>query len=328
MTELDLRTLVQALAESGTARGDALAARFGVTRAAVWKRIERLRALGLPIAARAGEGYRLERQPDWLDAGAIRSSIASGTRVGALEVHVELDSTSSEWLRRGASLPDASVCLAEVQTGGRGRRGRRWRMPLAAGIAMSVLWRFDQGLSALQGLSLAVGAAVRDALVHAIGASVGLKWPNDLWWQGRKLGGVLIEASGESTGPCTVVIGLGLNHDLPAQAMEGLDQPWTDLATLARATSRPLPRRNDVVAIVLDHLLPELERFEAEGLEPVLARWREGDVLAGRLATVETAGRRHEARIEGIDGSGRLLARFDGRLQALSSAEVSVRTVP
>ena len=108
------------------------------------------------------------------------------------------------------------VCFAEHQSAGKGRRGRQWVSPFGSNIYMSILWRFQQdGIACTAGLSLAVGVAVIRALKTYGFNEVGLKWPNDIYCQGKKLGGILIEVSGEADGPCAVIIGLGLNLFLP-----------------------------------------------------------------------------------------------------------------
>src|SRR5690606_6599169 len=212
-----------------------LAARLGVSRAAVWKQIRRLRELGLPVEARAGQGYRLAGPVELLDAARISDELgaAGRRRLGDLAVHWQIDSTSSELLRRAATDPrDGLACLAEVQSAGRGRRGRAWRTPLGGGLALSLLKRFDDGMGALGGLSLVAGVAAVRALADCGIAGVGLKWPNDLYAQGRKLGGILVELGGDATGPCHAVIGIGLNLRIDAETAS-IDQPWIDLATLA-----------------------------------------------------------------------------------------------
>jgi BirA family biotin operon repressor/biotin-[acetyl-CoA-carboxylase] ligase len=323
----DLRALALRLARPEHASGNALAAEFGITRAAIWKRIERLRALGLSIVSEPGRGYRLGAPIDWLEPARIRRQLSRPARalLGLLEVHFELDSTSSEWLRRAPQLPQGSVCLAESQSAGRGRRGRAWQSPLGSGLYLSLLWRFDGGLSALPGLSLAIAVAVRRALLTLGLSGVALKWPNDLWFERRKLGGILIEASGESAGPCTVIVGVGLNLILPAATAELIGQPCTDLRVLARACNTRNPDRNALAAALIEALLPALAEFGREGLAPFLREWRAADALAGHEVLLESGGSRSKARALGVDAIGRLRVAADGRERLVASAEVSIR---
>lgn len=322
-----LDELLVALARPGGASGSELAARFGVTRAAVWKRIEVLRAAGLPVEAVAGRGYRLAASPDLLDADAIRAVLPAGSRalLAALVVDAEVDSTSSALLRdASAGAASGSVRLAETQTAGRGRRGRAWLSPVAANVYLSVLWRFGGGLSALAGLSIAVGVAAARALQACGAAGVRLKWPNDLVLDGRKLGGILVDAAGEWQGPCHAVVGIGVNVRMPPAVGAGIDQPWTDLAQ-ALAPAEP-PSRNAVAAALLGELLPALARFEADGLAPFRAGFDALDALAGRAIDVHDGGVPWPARAAGLceDGRLRVLA-ADGREHRLAAAEVSVR---
>src|SRR5690606_16054534 len=278
------RELLRRLA-AGPVSGAALAREAGLSRAAVWKRIQGLRAAQIGVVAAPGLGYALERPLDLLDAGAIAAALPGAARdeLAALEVAWTLDSTNSELLRRPSPARGCSVLLAERQAGGRGRRGRGWASPLAANLYLSLDRRFGGGLARLPGLSLVAGGAAAEGL-HALGFSgVRLKWPNDLVvGEGRvlrKLGGLLVEGGGEVAGPARAVVGLGLNVAMPAAAGAGIDQPWTDLAGLSGDVP---PARNTVAAALLGRLLPTLAEFDAGGLAPFLPRHAALDALAGR----------------------------------------------
>lgn len=319
-----LPRLLALLESPGGVSGERAARELGVSRAAVWKHIEKLRALGLAVAAQAGRGYRCEVPVQWLDAERMRAALspAARDRLHALEVHFELDSTSSELARRAAEgAPGGIVCFAETQGQGRGRRGRAWHSPLGANLYFSVLWRFDEGLSAMSGLSLAVGVALAGAL-RALGADVALKWPNDLVARGRKLGGVLVEVGGEWQGPCHAIVGIGINLRMPADA-PAIDQPYVDLATLL---GDAMPSREACAVALLDALLPALARFAAHGAGEFLAAWPAFDALAARDVQVLAGERRVVGTACGIDAQGRLLVSLpDGTVEPFGSAEVSVR---
>ncbi|MGV8943368.1 HTH domain-containing protein, partial [Thermomonas sp.] len=175
------RRLLQRLA-AGPVSGDLLAREAGLTRAAVWKRIETLRDAGIAIAAVPGRGYRLEQPLDLLDADVIRAALPNAItpQLASLEIDWSLDSTNSELLRRELPAQGCAVLLAERQTGGRGRRGRSWASPLAAHVYLSVGRHFEGGLARLGGLSLVAGIAACEALRELGHAQVALKWPNDL----------------------------------------------------------------------------------------------------------------------------------------------------
>ena len=322
---------------AGPASGDELARASGQTRAAVWKRIDALRAAGVAITAQAGRGYALAQPLELLDADAIRAQLPPmlQAQIVAFDVAWSLDSTNSELLRRATPGDGVAVLLAERQTGGRGRLGRHWASPLAANLYLSLARMFSGGLARLPGLSLVAGVATAEAL-HALGfADVRLKWPNDLVVVDgaavngatvdgaglRKLGGLLVEGGGENAGPARAVLGLGLNVHMPAGSAADIAQPWTDLATLAGAT----PARNHLAATVLAHWLPALDQFDAEGLSPFLARYARFDALAGREVVLHADGVARVAVALGLADDGALRVRLQGCEQRVHSGEVSVR---
>jgi BirA family biotin operon repressor/biotin-[acetyl-CoA-carboxylase] ligase len=317
--------LVAALASGEEWSGSALAATLGVTRAAIWKQIEQLRALGLDVHAVAGRGYRLPAPIEWLDAARIDDAIALERRaaVGAIDVHWQIDSTSSALARLASSSSEtARACLAETQTQGRGRRGRAWRTPLGGGIALSQLRRFDVGMAALAGLSLVAGIAVMRALRDAGVEGAALKWPNDIVANGRKLGGILVELGGDALGPCHAIVGIGLNVAIGASEGAHIDQPWTDLAAL---TNGHPPSRNRLAGRVLSRLAEALDAFAAEGFDAFANEYAAHDALSGREIVV-TGGRETWTGIaNGVNSRGALRVRRDGAEAAVDSGEVSVR---
>lgn len=321
------RALLQRLA-AGPVSGDVLAREAGLTRAAVWKRIDALRDAGIAVDAVPRRGYRLQQSLDLLDGDAIRAQLSDAARaqLASLQVAWSLDSTNSELLRQDTPVRGCAVLLAERQTGGRGRRGRAWTSPLAAHVYLSVARRFEGGLARLGGLSLVAGIAVCEAL-RALGhAGVALKWPNDLVVTDagglRKLGGLLVEGGGEGAGAARAVIGLGLNVRMPAGAAAGIDQPWTDLASMS---AQP-PSRDAVVALLLSRLLPALQQFDADGLAPFLPRYAALDALAGRDLQVHEGGSAWPAHALGIAGDGALrVLDADGRERHVHAGDVSVR---
>lgn len=306
----------------GPCSGAALARESGLTRAAVWKHIASLRSKGLAIAAVPGDGYTLASSPDLLDAGRIQAGIPKslGADLERCEVVWEIDSTNAELLRRPAGVRTQAL-LAEMQTAGRGRRGRAWASPLAAHLYLSLQRRFDGGVAALAGLSIAVGVATAEALRGLGAAGVGLKWPNDLVAGDRKLGGILIEFGGEEGGFVRVVIGIGINVRMPAATAAAIDQPWVDLAAL---TATP-PARNVLASAVLTAQLAALREFDAAGLAPFLPRWATLDACAGRAIEVIAGDRRETGVALGIDARGALRVRHGEAERHYHSAEVSVR---
>ncbi|MBJ7575876.1 bifunctional biotin--[acetyl-CoA-carboxylase] ligase/biotin operon repressor BirA [Luteimonas sp. MC1828] len=316
--------------QDGPVPGDVLARESGQTRAAVWKRIEALRAAGVAISARPGRGYTLDAPLQLLDAGAILARLPGNARAGVagLEVAWSIDSTNAELLRRDTPSSGVDVLLAERQTGGRGRRGRSWASPLAANLYLSLARRFDGGLARLGGLSLVAGVAAVEAL-HALGyRTVRLKWPNDLVVVDeaalalRKLGGLLVEGGGEHAGPVRAVVGLGLNLRMPAGAAASIDQPWCDLAALPHAAP---PTRDAFAALLLAHLLPALDLFDRDGLAPFLPRHAACDALVGREVDIHAGDGVHSGRALGLADDGALRVEVGGDERRFHAGEASLR---
>jgi BirA family transcriptional regulator, biotin operon repressor / biotin---[acetyl-CoA-carboxylase] ligase len=326
--------LLAALATGESLSGATLALQTGVTRAAIWKQVEALRARGVPIEARGAAGYRLPWPLQMLDVEQIRAALPTplASSLGALEVHWELDSTSSELQRRGGQAADFSMLLAETQTAGRGRRGREWLSPPGLNLYLSCLKRFEQGFAALAGLSLATGVIVLRALENLGIAGVGLKWPNDVLaiadnrvhgGPGGKLAGILVELNGEYQGPCAAVIGIGLNLRLTEALREQAGQPASDLATL---TDNAPPDRNRVAAALIAALIEGLRQFERDGFAAFVADYARYDLLRDQSLQLSGALGAFEGIGAGVDARGALQVRMaDGTLRQVDSADVTVR---
>lgn len=258
-----------------------------------------------------------------LCAESVRAALAPAVAARLrLAIHDEVDSTNSVLLREAAAgAPAPALCLAEHQTAGRGRRGRPWLHSGAGSLALSLLWRFEQGTAALAGLSLAAGVAACEALAGCGVRGVGLKWPNDLVAACGKLGGILVEAGGRTDGPCHAVIGIGINLAAPPGLQSAAGQPVAGLADLASG----LPGRSLLAGALANALCLHVERFAREGLAGLAAGWARHDVLAGKAVRVLAGERVHEGIACGVDGRGALQLRSGGRLHSFDSAEVSVR---
>ena len=316
--------VLRLLASGSAVSGPELARRLGISRAAVWKQIEALRRAGLEIVS-GTQGYRLERPLDLLDVARVRCGVPSPLRrrIGSIENHWRLDSTSSELARRAAELQDRSFVFADWQDAGRGRRGRQWLSPPARNLQFSCLKRFAGGYAALSGLSLAVGLAAARALEDCGIAGVALKWPNDLVHRDAKLGGILVELGGEFMGPCHAIIGIGINVDLPAAVRRSLDRACADLAGLCDGG---LPSRNELAAALIARLVEALDAFDASGFSACAAAWAQRDVLAGRRVRVDDPRGGFEGIAEGVDLRGALQVRTAVGVRAIDSGEVSVRS--
>ncbi len=320
-----LSPLLRILADGQFHSGNELGEQLGISRTAVWKRIQRLGTLALEVHCVHGKGYRLPRPLELLDAAEIGRALADDSRplLTALEIHQKIDSTHLYLMQRARTgAPSGLACLAEVQHAGRGRRGRTWVSTFGSNIYLSLLWRSPSGPESLSGLSIATGVAVARALEDLDVSGFGLKWPNDVLWENKKLAGTLIEIAGETAGPCFVVVGVGLNLYVPEPFGTAIDQPWTDIWSMPGGTS---VSRNRLAGRLMHHLLQVLHDYETHGLEPYLEDWRRLDAFAGRSVTVHTPQSEVCGIVQGIDRGGTLLLSQGGRIHRFTTGEVSLR---
>src|SRR5471030_364006 len=273
-------TLLKLLKDGRFHSGQALGVALGISRSAVWKQLQHLEAeLGLPIHAVRGRGYQLAAPLMLLDPAEINGkSSACGWPV---EVFDSIDSTNAEALRaieRGQAAP--FLVLAERQTAGRGRRGRKWVSPFAENVYYSLVLRIEGGLRQLEGLSLVVGLAVMQALRDLGVQGAALKWPNDVLVGRKKIAGILLELVGDPADICHVVLGIGINVNMQ-QAAE-VDQQWTSVQL---ETGAPVDR-NYLVAQLSLQLQSHLERHKAFGFSALQEEWERNHLWQGRSVTL------------------------------------------
>jgi BirA family transcriptional regulator, biotin operon repressor / biotin---[acetyl-CoA-carboxylase] ligase len=254
---------------------------------------------------------------------ALRDETAA--RVHRLEVLFEVDSTNTRLLGHpGPPSAFADVALAELQRAGRGRRGRRWISPFGASLALSVGWTFPDTTHVSSTLSLAVGVAVARTLARLGARGICLKWPNDVWFEDRKLGGVLVESK-VCGSAAHVVVGVGLNLFLSDESRHRIGSGG--LAGLAEACPSPVSR-NALAAALLEELLSMLPLFERRGFEAFRDEWRSLDALLGRPARVLLAGAAVEGIARGVGEDGGLLLEHGGNVEKFISGEASLRLIP
>ena len=319
------RRLLNLLSDGEFHSGEALGVSLGVSRMAVWKHLKALRQMGVDFRVVRGKGYCLPSSLELLDRDRILSAAtpASAAGIDGIEVFLEVDSTNN-WLREQAlnGAPSGTVCVAEMQLAGRGRRGRTWVSPFAANLYLSLLWRSATGATALGGLGLVTGIALLRALRSYGIEGAGLKWPNDILAGDAKLAGVLIDVVGESSGPCIIIVGIGVNVCMSPGEAATIDQRWTDLHHLSGGNSLS---RNVLAARILDELMPVIETFDAEGLQPFLDEWRQSDVLRGRKVGLTLPNEYITGTACGIDEVGALLVETVHGRRRFLSGDVSVR---
>lgn len=316
------RHLLDRLADGGAHPGAAMAAELGVSRAAVAKQVARLRETGWAIETTA-DGYRLDPVYRPLDADIIRGRL---NRVAGMLDGFELlelvDSTSN----RLAHVPAAtggrvSVCVTEVQSAGRGRRGRAWHSRPGASITFSVGATLPLATAALGGLSLAAGIAIAEVLADHGVPGVQVKWPNDLQVGDAKLGGLLVEISGESGGPSRVVLGVGINHCLRA----GVPDTARAASDIVRCAPHLGGCRSRITGDLVAACVELLTTYPDQGLAAWTRRWERFDALHGREVEIDAPGGSVAGVALGISEDGALRVRVPGGEQCFHSGDVSVR---
>jgi len=312
--------LIAILADGEFHSGTTLGEQLDVSRSAVWKALQQLQELDVDVHAVHGKGYRLAEPLELLDSKRIESLLSAKTQsnLRSLNVLFDVDSTNA-WLLRQPQR-HAVACLAERQHSGRGRRGRDWISPFAANLYLSMGWQFDTSTSSLGSMSLVAGVVIVRRL-QALGINeLGLKWPNDIYCQGRKLGGILIEMRGESGGPSELVIGVGINIHMPGLVEDAISQPWIDLRH-CRGISR-----NTIAANVIDALTEACLDGSRGDTEQYLKDWETMNVYAGQPVVVQMPdGKTIEGECKGIDSNGALLMHVNGEMRCFHCGEVSLR---
>lgn len=274
-----------------------------------------LGTMGLAFEAGAGS-IRLAEPIELLDAARIRVA----ADVPPVEVLSECTSTNgvaADRATHGAS--NGSTVACEIQTAGRGRRGSTWLAPPGSSLAFSTLWRFDPLSPSLGGLSLAIGVAVSRGLERIGARGIGLKWPNDLLHDGRKLGGILVEVVHGIDS--TAVIGIGLNVRGGSALHARIGQPITDLTAVGVSAGR-----NEILAAVLSSLAPALHEFAAHGFAPFHDDWMRRHAHQGaQVRVLPAVGATVEGRAIGVAEDGAFLVETGRGVERFLSGEVSVR---
>ncbi len=320
--------ILRRLADGRFHSGERLAQDQGISRAAIWKQISRIKTdYGLSVFSVRGKGYRLAvplelLAKEQIEAGLTKSALGCISR---LEIKDRIDSTNS-YLMESISdgIASGTVCLAEQQTAGRGRQGRGWVSPFGANIYLSIFWKYKLDLADVTGLSLAAGLAVAKSLRRLGIEDVVLKWPNDVLWENRKLAGLLLEATGEQGGPSNVVLGLGLNSRIEEEQARNIDQPWVDLSRLPYTTDIS---RNRLAAVLLNALLETLDKFETQGFSPLVEEWKSYDAYYGDTVRLKLGDGFVVGTHCGVNESGALLLKEAGVTKAYHGGELSLRVL-
>ncbi|MGO1298880.1 MAG: bifunctional biotin--[acetyl-CoA-carboxylase] ligase/biotin operon repressor BirA [Vibrio sp.] len=310
-------TVLKTLSDGSFHSGESLGGSLGISRAAVSKHIQGIQQWGIDIFRVQGKGYQLAQPLCMLDVARIQPHVSN-----SIELHPIIDSTNQYLLERTELLDSGTVCLAEYQAQGRGRRGRKWVSPFGANLYISMYWRLDAGMAAAMGLSLVVGVAIVEALEQLGVEGVKLKWPNDVYYHDKKLAGILVEMSGQTGGAANIVIGMGMNIAMTDRDKQ-VDQPWTTLHDVM-ADEHKIDR-NQLALAVIQAWDSALRDYEQVGMRDFVKRWNRVDNFLDRPVKLIIGQKIVTGISRGIDDHGGVLLETEQGLEAYIGGEISLR---
>ncbi len=308
--------------------GEAMARHFNVSRVAIWQALAGAETLGIEVFSVRGKGYRLTQPLTLIEEDKIKKAIGEMSNWFNVKVLDVIDSTN-DYLKKEAikGYPHASCVVTNIQTHGRGRRGRQWQSSLGENLTFSFLWRFTKGAAALSGLSLVVGIALIRSLKKINIHQALLKWPNDVLIREeniyKKIAGILIELQGDMDGQSTAIIGIGVNTKLSKKQIIKIDQPTT---SISEWTTEPI-NPNDFLAIVIRDLAEVLAVFEESGFNKLKDEWSSYDAFQDQIVNI-TSGNdiTVQGKALGVDDTGSLEVETEDGLKIFAAGEVSVRS--
>ncbi|OIQ25334.1 bifunctional biotin--[acetyl-CoA-carboxylase] ligase/biotin operon repressor BirA [uncultured Vibrio sp.] len=324
-------TILKTLSQGGFHSGQELGESLGISRAAISKHIKGIQSWGVDIFSVQGKGYQLSQPMQLLDEAMLKSKVKT-----SLELVPIIDSTNQYLLDRVEQLESGSACIAEYQAKGRGRRGREWVSPFGSNLYLSIYWRLDAGMAAAMGLSLVVGVAIVEALEKLGIDGVKLKWPNDLYFEDKKLAGILVEMSGQAGAAANLVIGMGINLNMATDnqgtsqsVTENITQPWVSLSQVCDSLpNQHLAKidRNELAATLINTLHHTLEDYEMRGMNGFVERWNRLDNFIGRKVKLIMGSREIEGISQGIDAQGAVLLETEQGIESFIGGEISLRS--
>ncbi|MBN1527348.1 MAG: biotin--[acetyl-CoA-carboxylase] ligase [Candidatus Omnitrophica bacterium] len=303
--------------------GEELCKQAGVSRAAIWKRIEKLREEGYEIEASPHVGYRLLRIPDTLIPGEVRWDLKAKTFGREVISYKKVDSTNDvAYGLAEKGVREGAVILAEEQSKGKGRHGRQWSSPSKGGVYMSCVLRPRMAPNEISKVTLLAAVAVASAIRRMSGLDVVIKWPNDIMSDGRKVCGILTEMKAEQDSVDFVIVGIGVNVNTPVSALpKGATSIIEELSRAGRAESHL--SRVELVKNILEAFEKYYRILREEGFEPIVDAWKGLTAMLGSRIKVMLPGRTFEGQAHTVDPDGSLVVRLDsGVLEKVSSGDI------
>jgi len=316
--------IIDVLADGKFHSGEILANQFKVSRVSIWNAISEAEQFGIEIHSVRGKGYKLTHAVELLDESSIKRAIGEQANFFNIEVMDITTSTNSVMMQRASEgLPHASCIATNIQTAGKGRRGRKWVSELGENLTFSFLWRFNQGAAMLSGLSLVVGIAlIRTFKQLGINQAL-LKWPNDVLIfhekAYKKLAGILIELQGDMDGQSLAVIGIGINLNISKKQIKKIDQPAIDLQTITQESMNP----NNLIALIIKELARVLSEFELNGFSSLKEEWVMSHAFHEKVISITKGdGQNLIGKVIDISAEGSLILQTNQGQLNFSSGEV------
>jgi len=321
------RALIERINTNEDATAHWFQEKFNLSSSQILEVISHFQGLGLSIILRDSGKIELLEPYDALNKNEISKKLSSELEkiTHIQEPLLTINSTNEHLKQNRDELSQAvRICLAEHQSRGRGRCNKYWHSPFAKNIYFSFQHRFMVPINEISGISLMVGMSIVEALKRFKINELQIKWPNDIYCRYKKLGGILIEATNIEVGGVDLIIGIGLNVDMPQIKNNVIDQPWIDLKQI---TGRRLSR-NDLIAAFSNQIYQNSLIYQKSGLEEFLSRWRELDYLDKKDIVVSFANEKQiQGKAIGINTSGELLLQTDNQVTNIHSGDVSVRPI-
>jgi len=308
----------------GSVSGADLSRKLGVSRAAVWARIQAMRELGYDIEASPHLGYRLVSAPDLLHADDLLSRLGTIRIVGRdIRVFERTTSTNDIIARLGRDgIREGAVVFAESQSRGRGRLGRLWLSPARKGLWFSILLRPDLPPQSATQLTVAAATALARAIALQTGLAPEIKWPNDILIRGKKVAGILTELTAELDHVKEMVLGIGVDVNLDAAEFP---HDLRKTATSLKIESGQTVDRAELAVAILRELDADYDRIRRGQFELVAAEWRQRCGTLGREVSIRIGDRVIRGRAESLDAEGALLLRTQhGRLERIIGGDVTM----
>ncbi len=311
------REMLAALSGQQFVSGEVLAKQVGISRTAISKHINSLKQYGVEIFSVKGKGYKLATPVSLIDEDCLTRELKQ-----RCFYFNELPSTNAFLLKHVTELTSGDICIAEYQSSGRGRRGRNWVSPYGCHLYCSIYWKLELGMSQASGLSLVVACSLVKVLQSFGIDDLGVKWPNDIYLNNKKLAGVLIEMSGQADCECHLVVGIGINISMSQFQGDKIDQAWSDLSAVTCC-----PSKTQLVIALQKQLHHDFSIFEVQGLNAFLERWQAVDVFLGKQVRLLMGESLINGICKGIDKSGAIVLETDEGIKAYVGGEISLRSV-